>query len=110
MLRYRTPEFDTHEQFRSFLTDTVPERLGTVTASVAGGRFHPTLLGPDEAGCDHCAYAHVCDVRHHRRRDVIEWVEDQVGSETGPGANGDTDHDDKPPVYVPPAATGGRVN
>ena len=108
MLRYRTPEFDTHEQFRSFLTDTVPERLGTVTASVAGGRFHPTLLGPDEAGCDHCAYAHVCDVRHHRRRDVIEWVEGRVGSETGPGANGDTDHDDdEPPVYVPPAATGG---
>lgn len=75
MLRHSYPWFETHDAFRRFLDETVPERLGAVAEGIEQGRFQPTVLDPDDAGCEYCDYASVCDVRPHRRRDVIDHVE-----------------------------------
>ncbi|WP_435075270.1 PD-(D/E)XK nuclease family protein [Halorubrum sp. HHNYT27] len=89
LLRHSYPHFETHTAFRKFLTEETPARLGELTAGIAGGHFQPTLLEPGDAGCRHCDYAHVCDVRHHHRQTTIETI-DTEGI----------------PTYVPPAARG----
>jgi ATP-dependent helicase/nuclease subunit B len=75
MLRHSYPHFETHEAFRRFLDETVPARLGKIAEGIEQGRFQPTILDPDDAGCEYCDYASVCDVRSHRRQDVIDHVE-----------------------------------
>ncbi|WP_144927902.1 PD-(D/E)XK nuclease family protein [Halorubrum salsamenti] len=89
LLRHSYPHFETHTAFRRFLTEKTPARLGELTAGIAGGQFQPTLLEPADAGCRHCDYAQVCDVRHHQRQETIETI-DTEGI----------------PAYVPPAARG----
>jgi ATP-dependent helicase/nuclease subunit B len=89
LLRHSYPHFETHTAFRRFLTEKTPARLGELTAGIAGGQFQPTLLEPADAGCRHCDYAKVCDVRHHQRQETIETI-DTEGI----------------PAYVPPAARG----
>lgn len=89
LLRRTYPHFETHAAFRRFLTEKTPARLGELTAGIADGHFQPTLLEPGEAGCRHCDYAQVCDVRHHHRQETIETI-DAKGI----------------PAYVPPAARG----
>ena len=76
LLRWQRPQFETHTAFRQFVDETVPERLGQVVGGIEAGRFHPTVLDPDDAGCEYCDYRTVCDVRPHRRRDVIDRVDD----------------------------------
>jgi ATP-dependent helicase/nuclease subunit B len=71
LLRYSKPTFETHAAFRQFIETDTPERLGRLAADLTAGRFHPTVLDPGDAGCRHCGYRDVCDVRSHRRRDVI---------------------------------------
>ncbi|WP_254821944.1 PD-(D/E)XK nuclease family protein [Haloglomus halophilum] len=81
--------FETQEgedSLEEFLFETIDERLQTIGAALAEGIYHPTLLAADDAGCEHCDFAHVCDVRHHRRAERLE----QHGLET---------------AYVPPGAT-----
>ncbi|WP_255198515.1 PD-(D/E)XK nuclease family protein [Halorarius litoreus] len=78
LLRARYPAFETHEAFRRFIETETPVRLGQLAAGLDAGRFHPTVLDPGDAGCRYCGYSDVCDVRSHRRRDVIEHIDDGV--------------------------------
>jgi ATP-dependent helicase/nuclease subunit B len=87
LLRHGYPSFETHDAFRQFIEETTTRRLGRMAGDITEGRFHPTVLDPSDAGCRYCDYAHVCDVRPHRRREVIEEI-DESGI----------------PVYVPPKA------
>jgi ATP-dependent helicase/nuclease subunit B len=86
-VRYSYPDFETHSQFRAFIEETTPQRLGDLTTGITEGRFHPTVLDPSDAGCRYCDYAHVCDVRSHQRRDAITKI-DEAGIQ----------------AYVPPKA------
>ena len=76
LLRHSYLHFETHEGFRRFIEQTTSQRLGDLTSGIAEGRFHPTVLDPSDAGCRYCDYAHVCDVRSHQRKDVIEGIDD----------------------------------
>jgi ATP-dependent helicase/nuclease subunit B len=87
LLRHSYPHFETHDAFRRFIEETTPQRLGELASGITEGRFHPTVLDPSDAGCRYCDYAHVCDVRSHQRRDVIDAID-----ETGI------------PAYIPPKA------
>ena len=75
LLRHSKPTFETHAAFRQFIATETPERLGRLVADLTAGRFHPTVLDPDDAGCRYCGYRDVCDVRSHRRRDVIDHLD-----------------------------------
>lgn len=88
LLRHSYPHFDTHAAFRRFLTETVPARLGTIASAVEDGRFHPTVLDPDDAGCRYCDYADVCDVRPHQRRDVVDAIDATDTAYVPPKARG----------------------
>ena len=87
LLRHSYPQIETHDAFRQFIEEQTPQRLGTLTTALSQGRFHPTVLDPSDAGCRYCDYAHVCDVRPHRRRETMDRIE----------ARDET-------VYVPPMA------
>ena len=63
-------------EFEQFLDAEIPERVADVADSVADGAFHTTTLDADTAGCDHCRFADVCGVRHHRRRERAEAADD----------------------------------
>ncbi len=86
-MRHTHPYFETHAAFRRFIEETTPRRLGQLTNGIATGQFQPTILDPDDAGCRFCDYAHVCDVRPHQRRELIDTIDDEAH-----------------PVYVPPKA------
>ncbi|MFC7228683.1 PD-(D/E)XK nuclease family protein [Salinirubellus salinus] len=73
---WRYPLFQTHEAFRRFVEEETPRRLGRLADGITEGRFQPTLVDSGTAGCRYCGYADVCDVRHHRRRDVVDWIDD----------------------------------
>jgi ATP-dependent helicase/nuclease subunit B len=66
----------TDEDYRRLVEEVTPARLDAVTAGVEGGAFQPTVLDESTAGCRHCDYRAVCDVRHHRRRDVAAAMTD----------------------------------
>jgi len=87
LVRHTYPYFETHAAFRRFIEETTPRRLGQLTNGIATGQFQPTILDPSDAGCRFCDYAHVCDVRSHQRRELIDTIDAE-------------DH----PVYVPPKA------
>lgn len=44
------------------------ERAGMRARELLSGRFPPTRLGPDLAGCAQCPHARVCRVDHHRHQ------------------------------------------
>lgn len=75
LLRHSYPHFETHAAFRRFVAETTSRRLGQLASGIEAGRFHPTVLDPSDAGCRYCEYAHVCDVRSHQRRDVIDAID-----------------------------------
>ena len=77
LLRYSKPTFTTHRAFREFIETETPRRLGALTTAIESGRFQPTVLDPMDAGCRYCGYSDVCDVRSHRRRDVIDEIDDE---------------------------------
>jgi ATP-dependent helicase/nuclease subunit B len=77
LLRQSYPYFETHRAFRQFIEETTPRRLGQLTNGIATGQFQPTVLDPSDAGCRFCDYAHVCDVRSHQRRELIETIDDE---------------------------------
>jgi ATP-dependent helicase/nuclease subunit B len=68
--RVRSLEFETRDEFQEFLHTDVAERIEDIATAVRAGSFHPTVLDPDEAGCEHCDYRDACDVRHHQRHEV----------------------------------------
>lgn len=65
-------EFD----YDTLLTETVPERIQSVGSAIDAGSFQPAVVGADAANCEYCAFRDVCDVRHHRRYDVIDAIDD----------------------------------
>lgn len=73
---WRYPTFQSHAAFRRFVEQETPRRLGRLADGITEGRFQPTLVDPGTAGCRYCGYADICDVRHHRRRDVVDWIDD----------------------------------
>lgn len=83
---WRSPEHESREDLHDFLYTTVLDRIEEITDGAEGGVYHPALIDPGKAGCHHCDYREVCDVRSHRRRDVIHEL--------------DTNQSDIP-VYVP---------
>lgn len=78
--------------YDAFLTDVIPDRLDSVTSAIENGAFNPAVIGENPAQCSYCEFSDICDVRHHRRYDVIDHVTD-----TGHHA------------YVPASAGGGDV-
>ncbi len=75
-----------------FLSEVVPEWIDRLTSGIDAGAFQPAFIGAEDAGCRHCDFAEVCDVRHHRRHEVIEAVD----------GNGD-------PAFVPPKSRPGEL-
>lgn len=61
----------TAEDYRRLIEEATPRRVGDLVAGIEDGAFHPTVLDEDTAGCRHCDFSDVCDVRYHARRDVI---------------------------------------
>lgn len=94
LLRYGKPAFESHAAFREFIEGETPRRLGQLAASLETGRFHPTVLDPGDAGCRYCGYSDTCDVRSHRRRDVIEEIDDRSIETYVPLAARDADPED----------------
>jgi ATP-dependent helicase/nuclease subunit B len=64
--------------FEAFMTETVPERLDAVQTGIEHGSFHPTVAGASVAQCEYCAFRDVCDVRHHRRYDVMNYIDEEA--------------------------------
>jgi ATP-dependent helicase/nuclease subunit B len=61
----------TDEDYQRLIEDVTPRRVGELAAGLENGAFQPTVLDEDTAGCRHCDFSDVCDVRYHARRDVI---------------------------------------
>lgn len=94
LLRHSYPTFESHTEFRQFIDTEIPTRLGQLANGLASGRYHPTVLDPDDAGCRYCGYKDVCDVRSHRRREVIERIDDDGIDAYVPLAARDVDFED----------------
>lgn len=73
---WRLP-FDTQAEFRRFIREVTPARIGRIRTAIANGAFQPTLLSADLANCEDCTFRHTCDVRHHHQRDTIEELDDR---------------------------------
>ena len=67
-----TLPFEERAQLRQFVRSVTPDRLGRIAAAVEAGAFEPTVLAESHAGCEHCSFRAVCDVRHHHRQSIIE--------------------------------------
>lgn len=65
-------KFDSESDLRRFLDDVVPEWLGQIETAIANGHFHTTLQSARDANCRYCDYRRACDVRHHRKREVVK--------------------------------------
>lgn len=76
----------------AFLTTVIPSWVEQLTDGIESGAFQPTFIGAEAAGCRNCDYAAVCDVRHHRRFEVIAALDDG-------------DH----PAFVPPGSRPGEL-
>lgn len=62
--------------YETFLTETVPDRVEELAGAINAGAFQPAVVGAGAANCEYCAFSDVCDVRHHRRYDVIDAIDD----------------------------------
>lgn len=70
-----------------FVESVTPDRIDRAKTAIAAGAFQPTLVRPGEADCQYCDYSEICDVRYHRRYDIVSQI--------------DTDEH---PAYVPDGA------
>ncbi|WP_336136434.1 PD-(D/E)XK nuclease family protein [Natronomonas amylolytica] len=64
----------------AFLDDVVPDRIEHAIDGIDDGAFQPALVGESTAQCEYCEFSDVCDVRHHRRYDVIEQIDETDAS------------------------------
>ena len=85
-------EWDLEADVDDFLEEVVPEWIEGAVEGIESGAFQPAVVGSDAAGCHNCDYATVCDVRHHRRFEAIESIDE-----------------DGHPVYVPAGARHGEL-
>jgi ATP-dependent helicase/nuclease subunit B len=67
---------DSDERYRQLVEEVTPQRIGTAVDGIESGAFQPTVLDEGTAGCRHCAFSDVCDVRYHKRRDTIATMDD----------------------------------
>lgn len=88
----RRVEWDLDADLRDFLREVLPEWLDNLRTGIESGAFQPAVVGADDAGCHNCEFARICDVRHHRRFEVIDALDR-------------TDH----PAYVAPGARPGDL-
>lgn len=61
----------TDADYQRLIEHETPRRIGEIVDGIAGGAFQPTVIDEQTAGCRYCDYSEVCDVRPHRRRDVV---------------------------------------
>jgi ATP-dependent helicase/nuclease subunit B len=76
-LSERVGDGPTDPSYEAFLEDLTPRRVHQIDEAIRNGAFHPSVLGPREAGCKYCDYSDVCDVRHHDRYDLIEHIDEE---------------------------------
>jgi ATP-dependent helicase/nuclease subunit B len=69
--RHNTPSLNEREELHRFIREVVPDRVEKMRSSIASGYFHPTVNEPDDAGCSYCDFREVCDVREHRRHEMM---------------------------------------
>jgi ATP-dependent helicase/DNAse subunit B len=62
---YAKSLFDTHEDFLGILEE-YKSRVVQVVQAIKNAQFHPTIHGPQEAGCNYCEYNQICRVDHQR--------------------------------------------
>lgn len=62
----------TAQDYEQFLTEAVPQRVGEIADGIEDGAFQTTTLSADDAGCRYCDYRDICDVRHHKRQEIIQ--------------------------------------
>ena len=62
---------ETHAEFSQVL-EQYKERIIQTTRAIQDGQFHPTILGPQEAGCSYCVYQQICRVDHQRMKKYTE--------------------------------------
>lgn len=67
---------DSDEAYRRLIEEETPRRIRDIAEGIEQGVFEPTVLDEQTAGCRHCAFSDVCDVRYHARRDVIASIDD----------------------------------
>ncbi|MBD3306300.1 hypothetical protein GF339_07890, partial [candidate division KSB3 bacterium] len=60
---------DTPQAFQHLLREYADRALG-IAQNIRRGRFHPTLLTPQEAGCAFCEYQQICRVETFRLRKI----------------------------------------
>lgn len=94
LLRYGKPAFETHDAFRQFVEREIPARLGRLADGIASGHYQPAVVDPNDAGCRYCGYSDVCDVRPHRRREVVDEIDETGGGPYVPLAARDVDPED----------------
>lgn len=59
------------EQFSGLLLFT-RKRLAEIDAHIRAGRFHPTIVDANTAGCEYCQYKEICRVDETRQRGMPE--------------------------------------
>jgi ATP-dependent helicase/nuclease subunit B len=69
--RHNTPEIDRREEIHNFIREVIPNRVEQIKRSISSGYFHPTVNNSDDAGCSYCDFKDICDVRQHRRHEMI---------------------------------------
>lgn len=62
---------DSNAHYRRLVEEETPRRIGDIVDSIEHGAFQPTALDEGTAGCRHCEFSDVCDVRYHMRRNVV---------------------------------------
>lgn len=62
---------DAEDHYRRLVEEETPRRIGEIIDGIGTGAFQPSVLSEDTAGCRHCAFSDVCDVRYHMRREVV---------------------------------------
>jgi ATP-dependent helicase/nuclease subunit B len=60
-----------------FFRTVAPRRFTEIIEAIETGTFSPAVVGEETAKCQYCAFSDVCDVRHHRRFEAIEAIDDQ---------------------------------
>jgi len=61
--------FDTHEEFLR-MQEEYKTRAVRAAQVIKEGRFHPTILGTQNAGCSYCEYNQICRVDHQRMKNL----------------------------------------
>jgi ATP-dependent helicase/nuclease subunit B len=77
-LRYYMSRYGdaTDADYEQFIEAVTPRRMGSIVDGIEGGAFEPTVLDEDTAKCRYCDYSDVCDVRYHRRREVVDAIDE----------------------------------